>query len=124
MSFPKKDRNNQPESGNIFQPAKYAKDFAAALRREYGDSRSAVKTIVDATGANERAVKNWLHGKNGPSGPYLIELCRHSSHVLDVFLSLCGQANLLKLKRSHEAGRMIRHYATQLSRLLEDHEPQ
>jgi hypothetical protein len=46
----------------------FAQVIADALRREFGGTHAAVKTVVKLTNANERAVKNWFDAKNGPSG--------------------------------------------------------
>ena len=47
-------------SGITFPPGGFADAIAGALRREYGATHAAVKIVVDLTGANERAVKNWF----------------------------------------------------------------
>ena len=60
---------------------------------------SAVKTIAGLTLANERAVKNWFNGINGPSGEFLILLCRRSDMVLETFLMLAGHGELVKVKK-------------------------
>jgi hypothetical protein len=57
-----------------------------------------VKTVVALTGANERAVRNWFDGKNGPSGKHLIELVRHSDAVLEAVLILAGRERVLTAK--------------------------
>jgi hypothetical protein len=43
---------------------------------------------------NERCVRNWLDGKNGPSGEHLIRLMRHSEMVTHSVLSLAGRSTL------------------------------
>jgi hypothetical protein len=42
-----------------------------------------MKVVVNLTGANERAVRNWFDAKNGPNGEFLIALCSawHSPDV-------------------------------------------
>jgi hypothetical protein len=96
MSPAKKDRKNQSEVGiNVrsydgslrMGAAGFAAAIADALHREFDGNGSAIKTIVGLTAANERAVKNWYQGRNGPSGEFLILLCRHSDHVLEDRLS-------------------------------------
>lgn len=89
MSFQKNDRKFR--LGN----REYVAAIAAALRDAFGDSRSAIKVVARATGANERAVRNWFEAKNGPSGHHLINLARHSDPVLEVVLSLSGRAALI-----------------------------
>ncbi len=66
----------------------YTNAIAAALRSELGHSRCALKTVQKWTDANERTVKNWLAGTNGPSGYHLIMLAAHSEKVLQMFLHL------------------------------------
>ena len=105
MSFPKKDRKIQSESGKTFPASSedagrsaaygFAAEIAAALHRGYGGSHAGVKTIVTLTGANERAVRNWFDGKNGPSGQHLIALIRHSDAVLEAVLTLSKRERLL-----------------------------
>ena len=104
MSPTKKDRKIQSVSGRSFQskPAvgrlgagQFAAVIGAALHQEYGGTHAAVKTIVGLTGANERAVKNWFDARNGPSGEFLIALCRHSDQVLEAVLVLAGRPELV-----------------------------
>ena len=47
------------------------------------------------TGANERAVKNWFKGINGPSGSNLVDLARHSDCVLETFLKMAGRPQMV-----------------------------
>jgi len=48
------------------------------------------------TGVNDRTVKNWLTGRNGPSGEHLIELIRHSDVTFKTMLRLtCRRQTLL-----------------------------
>lgn len=107
MSPTNKDRNVQSKNGKGFPPstegrlgaAAFASAIATALRNDFGEDRSAVKTIAGLTLANERAVKNWFNGTNGPSGEFLILLCRHSDMVLETFLTLAGHGELVKVKK-------------------------
>ena len=46
----------------------------STLRAEFGSSTSSVKTVARLTRTNERAVRNWSDGKNGPSGENLVSL--------------------------------------------------
>jgi hypothetical protein len=99
MSFTKKDRKVRSISGITFPSGTFAGAIAAALRREYGGTHAAVKTVVGLTGANERAVKNWFDAKNGPSGESLVALCRHSDAVLETFLLMAGRQEQVDAKR-------------------------
>lgn len=70
---------------------RYAKVVSGALRDELGESHHAIKTVMSWTGANERTVKNWFAGTNGPSGAHLIALAKHSNDIFDAFLLLSGR---------------------------------
>jgi hypothetical protein len=92
----------------------FAAAIATALRREYGGTRAAIKTIVTLTGANERAVKNWFGGLNGPSGEFLIALCRHSDQVLETVLLLAGRDELVTAKKFTDAKGTLRRMIAML----------
>jgi hypothetical protein len=47
--------------------------------------------LVRWTGTNERTVKNWIAGKNGPSGEHLVALVRHSDVVFKTVLFLAAR---------------------------------
>jgi hypothetical protein len=115
MSPTNRDRKIQAGSGRSFPAgdgrlgaSAFAAAIAAALRRDYGGTRGAVKTIVGLTAANERAVKNWFEGRNGPSGEFLIALCRHSDEVLETVLILAGRTDLLTAKKFADAKGKLR----------------
>lgn len=103
-----------PKKGKVFPDSNgrdqrhlglnYSETVAAALREVVGDTHQAVKIVMRWTGADERTIKNWFAGKNGPSGVHLIALFRHSDAVLNACLSLAGRErvvadrNLLELR--------------------------
>jgi hypothetical protein len=99
MSFSKKDRKLQPKSGNTFPIAdareSLAGAIAVALKAEFGSTPSALKTLAQLTRSNERAVRNWVDGKNGPSGENLVILMRHSDLVLRTVLGLADRQDLV-----------------------------
>ena len=98
MSFTKKDRKIQSESGKTFPaitPDSLAQVIAAALRAEFGATPSAVKTDARLTHSNERAVRNWFDGKNGPSSDNLVVLMRHSNIVLKAVLEMADRPDLV-----------------------------
>lgn len=98
MSFTKKDRKIQSESGKTFPaitPDALAQAIAAALRAEFGATPSAVKTVARLTHSNERAVRNWFDGKNGPSSDNLVVLMRHSTIVLKAVLEMADRPDLV-----------------------------
>lgn len=99
MSFSEKDRKVQSRDGKAF-PANPAGEplaivIAAALKAEFGNTPSALKTVAQMARSNERAVRNWFDGKNGPSGENLIILMRHSDLVLRTVLTLADRQDLV-----------------------------
>lgn len=106
MSPTQKDRNLQSDSGRSIplrgdqeDPPSFPEVIAEALRRQYGGTPAAVKTVVRLTRANERAVKNWFDAKNGPSGENLVSLLRHSDEVLETVLALAGRQDLIVARK-------------------------
>lgn len=99
MSFSEKDRKLQSKGGKSFplghavEPLAFA--IAAALKAEFGNTPSALKTVAQLTRSNERAVRNWFDGKNGPSGENLVILMRHSDLVLRTVLTLAERQDLV-----------------------------
>ncbi|MGI6854240.1 hypothetical protein [Mesorhizobium sp. 1B3] len=127
MSSAKKGRKIRSRSGTTFQsdpPEKrlgatgFAKAISEALRREFDGNASAVKTIVALTRANERAVKNWYEGRNGPSGEFLIQLCRHSDAVLETVLLLANRHYLVTEKKFIDTRTKLSEMISQLDKLL------
>lgn len=126
MSPTKKDRNLRSISGRSFRvPLEdgrlgangYALAIASALHKEYGGTHAAVKTVVENTGANARAVKNWFDAKNGPSGELLIALCRHSEEVLETVLQLAGRQELITAKQLVRAKEKLRDLLSYIDQL-------
>ena len=111
MSPTQKDRILQSDSGNSLPPpgsGSFAEVIAEALRREFGGTPAAVKAVVRLTRANERAVKNWFHAKNGPSGENLVMLLRHSDDVLESVLHLAGRQDLIVARKLTGAREKLR----------------
>ena len=97
MSRPKNDRKVQSESGKTFQDLdteSFVRAIAVALKAEFGATPSALKTVAQLTHSNERAVRNWLDAKNGPSGCNLVILMRHSDRVLRTVLEIADRRDL------------------------------
>lgn len=69
--------------------------IALALRQEFGELPSSIKGVARLTQSNERAVRNWFDGKNGPSGENLIVLMKHSDGVLKAVLALADRKDLM-----------------------------
>lgn len=95
MSFTENDRNFRSEAGKTFphetamvDATNFVDAVAFALRQEFGSQPAAVKSIARLLGANERAVRNWFEGKNGPNGEHLVGLMRHSDAVMTAMLHL------------------------------------
>lgn len=97
--FPKKGKVFPSDSRRANRELDYPSAIAAALRKEQGDTHQAIKTLMRWTGANERTVKNWLAGTNGPNGKHLVGILRHSDGALDALLRLSDrQFTLVGLK--------------------------
>lgn len=73
----------------------FSQTIAAALRREWGTTPSARKEVGRITQANERAVRNWFDGRNGPNGENLMSLIRSSDAVFETVLALSGRRSSL-----------------------------
>ena len=101
MSFQKMDRNFQSKKGKSFYAeggqadCPFAASIAMAMQNEWGESPSARKEVGRITAANERTVRNWFEGRNGPSGENLVTLVRHSDAVFATVLELSGRESLL-----------------------------
>ncbi len=117
MSLTKRDRMNRSTSGTNFPPERFADAIARALRREFGGTHAAIKTVVALTGANERAVKNWFDAKNGPSGEFVIALCAHSDQVFEAFLLMAGRTEHVKAKKVVDAATKLREILVLLDAL-------
>ena len=104
MSRSQKDRKLRSNTEKPF-PETFAEGFdfttaiAQALRRQYGHSPAAVKTVVRLTRTNPRAVRNWFTANNGPNGENLVELVRHSEEVLETVLQLAGRHDLVTARK-------------------------
>jgi hypothetical protein len=68
--------------------------IAGALKADFGATPSALKTVAQLTHSNERTVRNWLEGKNGPTGSNLVILMRHSDRILGTVLELADRHDL------------------------------
>ncbi|MCK6418277.1 MAG: hypothetical protein L6Q57_04975 [Alphaproteobacteria bacterium] len=95
MSFSKEDRLFPSLSGPISDPDLAIK-IATALRRDFGDSRHAIKRIGKLTGANLRTIKNWYNARHSPSSNHLLTLSRMSKEILRIVLEEIGGKELLE----------------------------
>ncbi|MGZ6037864.1 MAG: hypothetical protein ACXWKR_04290 [Phenylobacterium sp.] len=100
MSFTENDRKFRSKigksfpSGDGYDSRPFALAIAGALKADFGSAPSAVKRVARLTTANERTVRNWFEGKNGPSGENLVSLMQHSDAVLGVALALSGRGQV------------------------------
>jgi hypothetical protein len=117
---PKKGTNVHLASPNGAAATDYAVAIAAALRRELGDTRQAIKSVRRWTGASERTVKYWFNGSRGPSGEHLIALARNSDAVLEAFLDRAGRRNLLGRSRLGEARERLRDLLAVIQEVLNE----
>jgi hypothetical protein len=84
------------KTGKSFLAQKqYAAAIADALRLELGGTHQATKTLMRWTNADERTVKNWLAGSNGPQGGHLVALIKHSDYALAAFLEMAQRPHAL-----------------------------
>ncbi|MGI4748209.1 MAG: hypothetical protein ACRYFY_19515 [Janthinobacterium lividum] len=81
--------------GTIQTPSTFTSEMSSLLRRAYGGRHAVIKVVASAIGANERAVKNWFDGKNGPNGENLLRLVVHSDAMLIGFLAMAGKQSLV-----------------------------
>ena len=108
ITFQLEIRNFRTKTGKTFPKSSgnikasefddYTSAITKTLRYAYGENRGAAKSLMRITGAGERTVKNWLEGKNAPSGENLIELVRHSDEVLETILLITGRHEILTMK--------------------------
>lgn len=113
MSRSQKDRKlrSKPEKlflENSVEGLDFTEAIAQALRREYGHSPAAVKTVVRLTRTNPRAVRNWFAANNGPNGENLVVLVRHSEAVLETVLQLAGRQELVTARKLSGAREKLR----------------
>ena len=113
MSRSQKDRKVRSNPEKLFldrAPAgfDFTQAIAQALRREFGQSPAAVKTVVRLTRTNPRAVRNWFAANTGPNGENLVVLVRHSEEVLETVLQLAGRQDLVTARKLAGAREKLR----------------
>src|SRR3569832_2824758 len=129
MSFPKTDRNFRSRTEKKFPPGgdgdghQFARVIAAALAEEWGCSPSSRKLVGRLTFANERAVRNWFDGYNGPNGEHLVELKRHSDAELKAMLDLSGRRQVSAAGRVLGLRDQLREVVDLIDDLSEPSEP-
>jgi hypothetical protein len=125
MSPANRSRKNQSRTGRRIldlpvdiPTGPFAQVIADALHREFGGMNSSVKTVVNLTHANERAVKNWFLAKNGPTGQHLVDLLRASDEVLVAVLLLSGRRDLVLAKTLADSKQVLIKMLNLIGRLL------
>lgn len=94
-----------PMGRTVLTEAEFAQVIASALKVEFGSTRHGAKTIMKWTGVSQRTAKNWLSGRNAPSGVHLVLLARESNAILKALMLMAERpemslgASLLSLKR-------------------------
>lgn len=116
--FPKTGKRFPDEGGDL--NATYAARVAAILKRELGNTHQAHKTLMRWTGANERTVKNWLAGVNGPSGEHLLQLIRNSDAVFECVLQLSDRKPVLLDRRLSEVRSALSGTVELISEILRE----
>jgi hypothetical protein len=117
-----------PKKGKVFPGANsrghsgldYVSMVAAALKTEIGDTHQAIKTVMRWTGADERTIKNWFSGTNGPSGAHLVALFRHSDAVLDACLRLAGRERIIANRKLIETREKLKELLTLFETMTND----
>jgi hypothetical protein len=107
-----------PKTGKVFPRGSngsgtlidYASTIADALRKEVGDTHQAVKAVMRWTGAEERTIKNWLAGTNGPSRAHLVLLMQHSEEVLNACLHLAGRESAIADRKLAEIRQKMKDF--------------
>lgn len=127
MSFASKDRNVRARQGRTRAdepPDTFAVEVARALALDYGRSAGKVKIVARLTRSNERTVKNWFAGRNGPSGEGVVALVRHSDEVLRTVLRLAGRNDVLAAMEVANARSRLREAMAAIDVLLGAEDPQ
>lgn len=94
MSFTKMDQVF-PVKPRPISDAEIAQIVAEALRKDFGDTPSAVKHIGRVTNAHLRAIRNWYEARNAPSSGHLLLLAKSSPSILEFLLMQIGGEQLL-----------------------------
>ena len=85
---------------------------SVVFKADVGDTHQAIKTVVRWTGAEERTIKNWFAGTNGPSGAHLVSMFRHSDVVLDACLRLAGRERTIADRKVIETREKLKELLT------------
>ncbi|MCW3101517.1 MAG: hypothetical protein JWL77_7135 [Chthonomonadaceae bacterium] len=102
MSFTENDRKLRTRIGKTFHGGDdrdgmaFNQTIAGALRADFGSAPSVVKHVARLTGANDRTVRNWFEGNNGPSGENLARLMQHSDAVLEAVLAISHRSRIAR----------------------------
>jgi hypothetical protein len=91
---------------------------AAALRADLGRSRSAIKVVMQWTGASQRTVKYWFAGRVAPGGAHLATLANHSDAAFSAFLKMSGREHRHVLIQLAEARKVLLEAVRTLDEIL------
>lgn len=100
MSFTENDRSFRSKKGKSFpggdeyNNSTFAVSIAEALKAEFGTAAASAKQVARLTRSNERTARNWIEGRNSPSGENLVILIRHSDAVFEAVLALSHRSHL------------------------------
>lgn len=98
-TLPKMGKELHPSAHRPRRHSAYAPAVARALRAELKGRGTSIKTVMNWTGASERAVKGWLSGTSGPSGDHLMDLLRRSDRVFQQVLVLAEREPLVERRQ-------------------------
>jgi hypothetical protein len=74
--------------------------------------------VAKLVGSNERTVRNWFDGRNGPSGEHLVVLMHHSDAVVGTVLTLSGRDGLAQAQLVADASEKVKLILSILERLI------
>ena len=85
----------------------YAREIGNALRSGIAATGRSAKDIMRWTRASERAVKDWISGRRGPSGEHLIPLMACSDAVFAALLRVTGRERSSRGRQVAEVRRLL-----------------
>lgn len=92
-----------------FSSQELAQNISAALRRDCGGTRHAIKRLSKQLNVKPRTVKNWYEARNTPSLLHLLQLARVSSSLAGFLLEQIGGADLRRtFERTQKKNERVR----------------
>lgn len=77
-----------------------AQRISAALRRQFGDLRHATKVVAAQIGADPRALKNWLYGRNAPQLADALKLAIECDEVAAEIMKIIAEGKAKRCSHS------------------------